>query len=404
MSNRNKRRNTFLAAMIVAIGAIMLTEYGLPKWHLPKWHFSKWHFPDMSSVGGWFASVPSWVWAIVGLLVVVAIVYFKKHGRPHISIPSIPGLNGSKYAPKGSLRPNWRVEDGVHKIVWGNPMDNGIAAVCPKTGDLYIAGGDGHAPDGNYHRTAIVRCPRGKDPRNHNNYETFWHGDGKCYGLTVLDNGDVVGFISDKGSMWDGAKDWRIRNFSNGKKSDHIDDWFGYDRAGQFAFMSGKVDGTAHVYFLRAFREAFKEFGGTVIHTSISRSKLERPDKINKHDFSKTSKVEGFVSPRRGSGTGWPYAVMVDVFRDGKSKILGALGDFPTAHIYRFKAKKPTGKFDRVSGHTGFGGIPRHGYHQGGENYTAGVFTQSLFYFNNEYWVSMSGSQSSDGIYIAKVK
>jgi len=364
------------------------------------------HIPDLPNLG-WLKALnvsPAVYVAIVALVVGYTIYKKKKHGR--ISIPSIPHFGGNKYAPKGVLRPDWTAQTDVHKLSWGNTLDNGIAAVCPKTGDLYIAGGDGTAPDGQYHETAVIRCKRGNSPVDPGNYDTFWTGGGKCYGLTVLDNGDVIAIITDKGSMWDGAENWRFRNLTTGAKSDIIDDWFGVERAGQFAFLNGKQDSKAHIYFLSAYREEFKEFGGVANYVTVSRSKLEHPDRLDKHDFSRVSKVDGFVSPRKGSTTGWPYAVQIDVYRDGKGNILGAQGDYVVARVYRYKADKPKGPFERVAGHAGFG-IPRHRYSIGRENYTAGVFTQSLFYFDDghgpQYWVSMSGSNTSDGIYIARV-
>jgi len=427
MSNKKKRQQKAIG-VIALVGLIAwffidngpdihfpklgLLDWSFSDWHFPKigWpDFSSWHIPDMNSVSGWFASVPSWGWAIIGLLVVGAIVYIKKYGRPHISIPGIPSIGGGKYVPRGRLSSEWSVVGDLAKLDWGDTLDNGIAAVCPKTGDLFIAGGDGDGPTGGRHETVVIRCKRGNDPRKKKSWSTYWTGGGKCYGLTVLKSGSVIGIKSRHGSMWPGAQGWEFVNFTTGEHSDVIDGWFQHARVGQFTFLNGKVDGTAYIYFLRAVKPKFQEFGGPVLLTTVKRSKLEHPSKLRSSDFSRTEEVPGFISPREGSGTHWNYAVQVDVFRDGAGRVLGALGEFVTAHVFRFRSSAPDHKFTRVKGHTGFGipdgGNPRLFFHVNpGEHYRYGVFTQSVFYFNGRYWVSMSGSFQADGIYIGAIK
>ncbi len=355
--------------------------------------------PNLGFLKGLHLSPTTYV--ALAILIAGITIYKKRKRSGGGSVINIPFMGGSKYQPKKALRPDYSPAGKIVKLSWGNTFDNGIVAVCDKTGDLFVAGGDGDF-GGHRYGTAILRCKRGKNPQDTRNWSLVWGGPGKCYGLTVVD-GDPVGIISDHGSMWEGATNWRIRNFRTGEKSDRIDTWFGHSRVGQFSFLNGKTDGTAHIYFLRAKRERFVEFGDIALHTTIKRNKFKYPSRIKRSDFGSVTETPGLRSGRRSS-SGYYYAVQVDVYAHGKG-IVASLGEYVTANIYRYEADSPTGPFDRVVGHQGFGGIP-HGRHirRGSETYTVGIFTNSICYFNDSFWCFMSGSHTSDGIYCCKVK
>jgi len=416
MSNKKKRRNIALGVMAVVVAGVAfmkssapkitlpdvhMPDISLPDWlHFPDWSMPDFHWPDWSSISGVVDNIQPWMIAVAGLVLIGTVVYIKKRGMP--SIPHIPGIpsGGGKYAPKGKLKYGYDLHN-VKKMVWGNnTFDNGVVAVDPDSGDLYMAGGDGSFGN-SYFKTAILKCPRGKNPRDKNSWSLYHHRDGKCYGMTIVD-GNVIIIASDSGSMWDGAQNWRIRNVTTGKKSGHIDDWFGDRWPGQFTFLNGKVDGAAHIYYLRAVKPKFYEFGGPVRHVSVKRSKLIHPEKLNKGDFSKAKSLGGLIGQRVGTGTGWAYGTQVDVFRDGSGQVHASIGEFVNSKIYRYKSDKPDGDFHHYSTNDGWG-VPRGTVHPSwakpSEHYTRGAWTLYLCYFGGEYLGSQSGSWESDGVY-----
>ena len=364
--------------------------------HLPELpDFSKFKLPDVSSMAEYW-------WVIPVILAVAYIIYKNKRHLP--SIPSLPGFSGGKYAPKGSLSDDMRPHGRVGVLDWKG--DNGVATVCQKTGDLYMAAGD-TTYAGRKSETIIFKCSRGKDPRDKNNWSLWQRHGGKCYGLTVLPNGDVVGIKSDSGSMWRGATSWRICNFTNGKKSGIIDKWWyqGTHGAGtgQFSFVEGEGSKRT-ILMLRARKAKFWEYGGTTKYVTIDAKKLKSPDKLKKSDFSNEEYADGLVSRRVSSG--WPMSVQVSVIKDGKGKYHGIMGEFVTSHLFYYVSHAIRG-FRHVRTHNGDGVVPKggrsHFYGGPNENFTYGVFTGYVVFFNGEYWIFMSGSDKLDNIYVSKI-
>lgn len=365
--------------------------------------------PDIAipeSVEDFFDGNYMWiVYVVLGLLTIGAVYYLyrylKKKGKlPKISLPFI----GNKYAPKGRLSDEMKPTGGGFELDFGkNDFDNAIVTVGDK-GELYIAGGDGEYR-GTTYQTVILKLDRGKDPNDESAYEFVWGGSGKCYALTYH-NGNLLGIKSDHGSMWEGAKNWRIWNFTTGKYSDHIDGWWYQGKGagtGQYSFLNGNIKGDMYIYFLRAIKGKFYEFGGTVHAVSIDPDKLVEPDKLNKGDFSKEIAVSGLTSSRKSSSNGWPMAVTISVYCDGDGRYHATLGRFVTAAAEYFASDSPEGGFARTRVHYGDGVVPRDKWNPSfakpGENFMAGVFGANPVYFNDGYKMFFSGSGPFDGMY-----